>query len=393
MLAGCVALSLVAAASGQRVRFEKIVLTDEYLCDGINAGDFNRDGHVDVVAGPYWYEGPAFTTRHEFYPAVPQDREASPSNSLFSFVHDFDGDGWPDILVLGRVLHHQAFWYRNPGQRGGLWPKHFAIHRVYGESPGFFDIDGDGRPEVLAHWEKRWGWWAPDWSDPTRPWRFHPVTAAGGFKEYYHGQGVGDINGDGRLDLLLNEGWWEQPAQPGRPWVAHPFLFSHDRGGAQMYAYDINGDGRNDVVTARNSHGWGLSWFEQVRAGGGAIGFREHRMMGTREEEAQFGVAFSQPHALDIADFDGDGLPDVLVGKRRWAHGPKGDVEPMGTPVIYWFQARREPGGRVAFRPQLVDDASGTGTQIVAADVNRDGVPDILSASKLGAFVFITRRE
>lgn len=391
-LAGAVVLAPGAGAAGSALRFEKIVLTAEYFCDGINAGDFNRDGKKDVVAGPYWYEGPAFTTKHEFYPAVPQEREASPSNSLFSFVYDFNGDGWDDILVLGRVLHHQAFWYQNPGKAGGAWTKHFAIHRVYGESPDFLDLDGDGKPEVMAHWEKRWGWWAPDWVNPTKPWTFHPVTEAGAFKEYYHGQGAGDINGDGRLDLLLNDGWWEQPAARGATWRAHPFLFSPDRGGAQMYAYDINGDGRNDVVTAKNSHGWGLSWFEQTRDAAGAIGFREHRMMGTREEEAVFGVAFSQPHALDVADFDGDGLKDVLVGKRRWAHGPKGDVEPMGTPVVYWFQARREGNGSARFVPHLVDDASATGTQIVAADVNGDGVPDILTASKLGAFVFLTRR-
>lgn len=49
---------------------------------------------------------------------------------MFSFIYDFNKDGWPDILVLGRVLHHQAFWYENPGERSGGWRKHFAVHRV-----------------------------------------------------------------------------------------------------------------------------------------------------------------------------------------------------------------------------------------------------------------------
>ena len=144
---------------------------------------------------------------------------------------------------------------------------------------------------------------------------------------------------------MLNEGWWEQPpksAPPGTLWKKHAFTFSSDKGGAQILVYDVDGDGLNDVVTAMNAHGWGLSWFRQTRGADGAISFVEHRIMGTREEEKQFGVAFSQPHALALADLDGDGLLDIITGKRRWAHGPKGDIEPMATPVNYWFQLQRD---------------------------------------------------
>ena len=113
------------------------------------------------------------------------------------------------------------------------------------------------------------------------------------------------------------------------------------------------------------------------------------------DETGDVGVAFSQPHALTLADLDGDGLPDIVTGKRRWAHGPKGDVEPMATPVNYAFILRRDraAAGGARYLPRLIDDASGLGTQVVAADVNRDGVPDVLAASKLGAFVFITKRQ
>jgi hypothetical protein len=117
--------------------------------------------------------------------------------------------------------------------------------------------------------------------------------------------------------------------------------------------------------------------------------------MGTREEEKTYGVAFSQPHALTLADLDGDGLADVITGKRRWAHGPTGDIEPMATPVNYAFLLRRDasaPGG-AKFVPQLIDDASALGTQVEAVDVNGDGVPDVLTASKLGTFVFLTKRK
>jgi hypothetical protein len=402
--------SLLAAAPAREIAFEKITLTSEYWCDGINAADFNRDGHVDVVAGPFWYAGPDLKTRHAFYDPVPQPLEANPTNSMFSFPYDFNGDGWTDVLVLGRVLFHEAAWYQNPGKDGltqadARWKKHFVSRRVFGESPLFEDVDGDGKPEIVSisgetanDKIKQWGWYAPDWSDATKPWRFVPITEQGEFNHYYHGEGVGDINGDGRIDLVLNEGWWEQPAKgapAGTLWKKHPFVFSKDRGGAQMIVIDVNGDGRNDVVTAMNAHGWGLSWFEQLRAPNGTVTFEEHRIMGTREEETKFGVAFSQPHAVTTADLNGDGLPDIVTGKRRWAHGPKGDVEPMATPVNYAFLVRRDKtaAGGANFEPKLIDDNSALGTQVVATDMNKDGVPDVLTASKLGAFVFITKRK
>jgi hypothetical protein len=401
---------VVGGAAPTEISFHKLTLTDQYFCDGINAADLNRDGHVDVIAGPFWYEGPAFTTKHAFYEPVALPPEANPSNSMFSFPCDFNGDGWTDILVLGRVLFHEAFWYENPGasdvgKPDVRWKKHLVAPRVFGESPMFTDIDGDGRPELLAisgatasDKIKQWGWYAPDWNAPEKPWRFVPITEKAAFDHYYHGEGIGDINGDGRLDLVLNEGWWEQPpkgAPAGTLWKKHPFVFSSDKGGAQILVYDVDGDGHNDVVTAKNAHGWGLSWFQQQRGTGGEIDFVEHRIMGTRDEEAKFGVAFSQPHALTLADFDGDGLLDIVTGKRRWAHGPKGDVEPMATPVNYVFLLRRDATaeGGAKFVPQLIDDASGLGTQVTATDVNADSVPDVLTASKLGAFVFITKRQ
>jgi hypothetical protein len=382
------AMTLVAEEDSPSIRFRKQVLTEEYYADGITTGDINRDGKLDIVSGPSWYEGPAFTKAHTFcYPARPSPPERSPSNAMFSFVHDFSGDGWPDILVLGRVHVHQAFWYENPADGEGLWQQHLVFERVRGESPTLVDLTGEGKPQLLTHWEGRWGWLEPA-ANPRRPWHFQPIGENLEWPQFYHGQGVGDINGDGRLDVILNDGWYEQPANPReRLWTLHQHLFSDDRGGAQMFAYDVNDDGRNDVISAVNAHGWGLAWHEQQAAGSGPA-FVEHRIMGDREEESQFGVAFSQPHALELADLNNDGLRDIIVGKRMWAHGPRGDVEPAAASVVYWFELQRDQEGSVQYVPHLIDSLSGVGVQICTADVNEDGRVDVLTASKLGAFVF-----
>ena len=369
--------------------FQKLILTDKYYCDGITAADINRDGKIDIVAGSYWYQGPDFKTKHEFYPAKEFTLPPSPTDSMFSYVHDFNGDGWPDILVLGRVHLHPAYWYENPGKAGGLWKKHFVFERIKGESPPFLDVDGDGKPEIVAHWDDHWGLIHPDWSDPTKPWKFKPITDQGKWEQFYHGTGIGDVNGDGRNDLILNEGWYEQPADHNAPWIRHEFKFG-DKGGAQMFVYDVNGDGRNDIITSLDAHGWGLAWFENISENGG-ITFKKHVIMGDRSEEAKYGVAFSQPHALVLADIDGDGLLDIVVGKRLWAHGPQGDIEPNEKPLLYWFKLTRDGQGGATFTPHLVDDQSGVGVQLTVADLNGDGRPDILTVSKLGAFAFINQ--
>lgn len=385
----CVAMSTVSLQPA--VSFEKKVLTDRYYCDGITTGDINSDGQIDIVAGPFWYAGPTFDQAHEIYEAVPLDPKPSPSNSMYSFVHDFNGDRRPDVLVLGRVHKHEARWYENPGSAGGLWKSHFVFERVRGESPVWVDLDDDGIPQLICHWDGRWGWIAPDPKRPYEPWAFRAVGENEDWPQFYHGEGVGDINNDGRLDIIINDGWYEQPEEPAEgEWEFHRGKFSKGRGGAQMFAYDVDADGDQDVISAVDAHGWGVAWYEQITGTAGHE-FTEQLMIGDHSREQEFGAAFTQPHALEHADIDGDGLLDVIVGKRMWAHGPEGDIEPNAPPVVYWLQLVRGREGKITYVPHLIDDASGVGVQITAADVNHDGRIDVLTASKLGCFVFFNK--
>jgi hypothetical protein len=279
-------ISLTTVVGGD---FSKLVLSDQYLCDGIAAGDIDNDGYLDVVAGPYCYFGPDFDSEDSIYPPVSLDPALSPSNSMFSFLSDFNRDGDVDVLVLGRVHRHQAFWYENPGDRGAEWKKHFVFHRVKGESPTLVDVNSDGVPELLTHNEKHWGWVTPKASNPYDPWEFVPVSELGEWPQFYHGIGVGDMNRDGRADILLNEGWYQQPVETKfrQPWEKSEFLFSNDRGGAQMFAMDVDGDLDADVITSLNAHEWGLAWFENSGSAT-SPSFKKHIIMGDRSQEGRY---------------------------------------------------------------------------------------------------------
>jgi hypothetical protein len=98
---------------------------------------------------------------------------------------------------------------------------------------------------------------------------------------------------------------------------------------------------------------------------------------------------------VELADVNGDGIRDVITGKRFWAHGPKGDADPEGKAVLYWFELSRRKAAdgtvTVAYTPHLIDDDSGVGTQFAIGDLNGDGKVDLVTGNKKGGFVFLQR--
>src|SRR6185437_15894693 len=280
---------------------------DDFLYSwGAAAADINHDGIADVIAGPFYFLGPKYTESREFTAARGYGPATFPEGMTY-FPYDANGDGWTDIIC---VYSRPIYLYMNPKGQSRRWERYNIVPSAISEIEVFHDIDGDGKPEILfTNTGATMAYAKADPQNPTAPWKIHTISEPGLAPP--HGMGVGDINGDGRMDIVNSRGWWEQPATGAGDslWKFHPAEFG--TGGAGMGVYDVNGDGRNDVVTAISAHGLGLAWFEQKRSANGEIEFVRHNIMEDFSTKNAGGVTFSEPHGVAFADLDGDGVPDM----------------------------------------------------------------------------------
>ena len=371
-------------------------INDMYYSWSAAAADFNHDGILDIVAGPYIYFGPDFTKSREIYPAVALSPSKDFTGINCQYAYDFNGDGWPDILTGPP----RATIYINPKGESRRWDKFEVLPgNVQTEITLFRDVDGDGKPELVYGAEGMLRYARFDPADPTKPWTVHNVSEPG--YSIAHGIGLGDINGDGRMDIVNPYGWWEQPPAGSQQatWTYHPEAFArYGRGivgGSVMAVFDVNGDGRNDVVTNLNAHGFGLAWYEQKRDAASKISFVQH-MVVDDYSGANPGAVFSEPHGATFADVDGDGIPDFIAGKRYFSHlDSQLDPDPYGPPVLFWYRTVRNPKapGGAELIPEMIHNRSGAGSDVLAVDLNKDGAIDIVTSTDRGTFIFWGKKK
>ncbi len=352
------------AAATSKVRFRRHKLDGAFRSEGVAVADFNGDGRLDIAAGNVYYAGPDW----KMVPMLGEPKQFNRygySDAFLCFAEDVDRDRATDLIVVG-FPGQQTHWLQNPGKAGGAWKKHLAVVRTGNESPTYVDVDGDGRRELVFVDGGRCALARPG-KDPTRPWAVHAIGGPGD-PGPGHGLGVGDVNGDGRRDVLIPGGWWEGPARRGQsPWRFHKAGLY---GGAQLCVGDFDGDGDNDLIGS-SAHGYGIAWCEQTPGG-----WQVH----------EIDKSSSQTHALHLADINGDGLVDFVTGKRFWAHNghDPGSYEPAG---LWWFQQKRTDGRTVWIKHEI-DVDSGVGLHFQIVDVDGDKLLDVVTSNKKGVYYF-----
>jgi hypothetical protein len=446
-----------------QLKYTKKVIHTQFLAESCSIGDYNNDGMGDVSSGRIWYQGPDFTVQHPFrdgHGALP--RNGTPrieintgvSDDWADYPFDVNHDGNTDIIniaqcdvpeitdtnpKIGTVQPHaSAYWYENPGPAGQAgdpkWTAHLIHADVRLEQHGFLDINADGFPEIYGACKnctpnQTKGYYQGDPANPNNPWLYHAVTVHYDFPftglGWMHGMGGGDLNGDGKVDLLERDGAWLQQADgsfnqtpctgkntPAGCGFVRQDLYDGNKGEGQKgasheYAVDMDMDGIADIVAADWAHGEGLFWYKQDAAGK----FTKYKFMGNAGDKAAYGVYFTEPHALQVVDMDGDGRPDIVTGKMRFAHPrEENDPDPSGVPYIYVFKnvAAKDPnsGAPITLQPIRVDGVDayaasgpgsegtpeagmGVGRQLAVGHVNQDGIMDICVGTKVGLAVFI----
>ena len=370
--------SLMTQLANGQVVFVKHTLTQDFISEGVAIGDVNNDGKLDIMAGPCWFEAPEWK-RHEIGEVKKLDPEIDYSHSFLNFSMDVNQDGWIDLIVID-FPGTTATWFENPRNKAGHW-KGSVIYKTLGnESPTMADVDGDGRLDIIgADTTVRQMIWLKSPSQGMTTWQKFEISAknAPGSEIFSHGLGFGDINSDGRKDVIIREGWWEGPIDPKQPnWKFH----SADLGNecSQMYVLDVNGDMLPDVVSA-SAHLSGIWWHEQIK-----------EKESTRWEQHVISDAFAESHAVVLADINGDGHLDIVTGKRdlhrnTWRKNPG----THGPPLLYWYEFELTAPYWI---PHQIDNASGAGLNLVAQDMNKDGLTDIVISNFKGVFYFENKR-
>ena len=350
------------------MKFNKLVIDPANRCEACSVFDVNNDGILDIVCGEYWYEGPDFNTRHKICDIKYENEYVW---DFSNYPMDVNGDGYLDIIT-GSWWDGGLFWRENPGESGGEWKTHKIMDLSNVETIRYYDIDGDGEAEIFPNC-------------PGEP-PFFIKLNDGVFTKYVignapagHGIGVGDIDGDGRPEVILTEGILHMPE--GGPY-AGLWEFSKEYEIPKMWSvpvlvYDVNGDGKNDIIAGYGHH-YGLVWYEQCLSKDGKRTWTEHVIDG----------AWSQYHDMQLADINGDGKPELITGKRFKAHNGNYPGDDSSVFICYYtFQ----DGGlyrHIIDYGSPEDGHSGVGIYFWLEDLNGNGKLDLVAPGKEGLYLF-----
>lgn len=366
-LAACVMCVAVTAAPLSFVR-ERI---GAGTYEAASAFDVNNDGKIDIVSGEYWHEGPDFKTSHKICDISYMDTYY---DDFSNYPMDVNGDGYLDI-VTGGWWGMTLNWRENPKGKPVEWTTHEVAKVGNVERACFYDIDGDGVPEVFPVTSPVYVFKLARDSEGKGAGRFEQYTIKTGGGG--HGFGCGDINGDGRLDLLFSGGWLEAPENPYdvEAWQWRP-EWNLGSASVPILVYDVNGDGNNDVIVGE-AHNYGLNWFEQGLEDSGKRTWTKHEIDPYR----------SQYHDLQLVDIDNDGDVELVTGKRYHAHNghDPGAEDPVG---IYYFEINGGNFERVTLDYGPADCASGAGIYFWVVDVDGNGWKDVIAPGKEGLYLF-----
>ena len=380
-VAGSLALSEMRtpAVGSDEIPFRKHTI-DLGSSESCAVADVNRDGRLDIVSAENWYEQASPSAggkdvrwiRHKF-------RELGYNSfyieNLIDIPVDVNGDGFPDI-VSASYWSKPFTWWENPASQTKTWRESIIESGSPVEFVFLVDLLGTGKPLQLL----------PQFGNPKAPLRWYELVGKGkearwlshevSPQSYGHGIGAGDVNGDGRTDIISPKGWFEAPNDPrNEQWIFHPEFELGATG--FIYALDVNGDKLPDLLTSA-AHDYGIFWYEQGKNATGERIWIKHVI----------DDSWSQSHALTLADLTGDGRPEIITGKRYMAHNGRdpGEREPLG---VYWYEYLHI-NGRVEWVRHIIDYSTraGGGMQIPVVDIDGDGDLDIVVAGKSGLFLF-----